>query len=407
MAILLALFVGCEKEEEVVKVLDAPKVYFGNRGIVIEWEPAEMTGFMFYQVSRSTDGIYFNEIFGRRNDDEGSSDINQTIYTDFVYPFADSIYYKVAVYGNGWIESPKAGLAMPAPMELDYDPSSGYIMPEREEILFFKGNDDRGTRFTLYDYKNGTKKNELNLEIEVSGFTQGFGKFKGNYECYFRDSEKPHMDIYDAINFDYKGSFDFDQYYSSITSDFSNFIYYHVFRDILIVNRNTLKTSSYRNKENIMLESVQYIEGQNKLISITNPKGISLFELGDSGTIVSEFHKRLNDAIKINYIQGTKYIYTETLNGSKIINTENWEEKNLLNEHGQILYPGILHAKNGVLYVTDGQWIYCYTLDKLELIEHFHARIGPYMLLSDDKDLILVSRTFGHTAIIDKMKLSK
>lgn len=406
-AILLVLLVGCEKDEEAVKVIDAPKVYFGNRGIIVEWKPTDVSGFRYYQVLRSTDGKDFTEVYGHLNDDEGSSDINHTTYTDIVYPFADSVYYKVAAYGNGKIESQKVGLAIPAPMELDYDPSAGYIMPEREEILFFKGYDARGTRFSLYDYRNGIKKKELKLEVEVSGFTQGFGKFKGNYECYFHDSWKTQMDIYDALNFDYKGSFDFEQPYSSVTSDFSNFIYYKEFRDILIVNRNTLNTTRYSNKENVMLASVQYMESQNKLIAVTDPKGISLFELGDSGTIVNEFHKKLNNVDIINYIQGTKYIHTEALNSSKIINTENWEEKSLLDEHGKTLYPGILHAKNGILYAVSGQKIYCYSLDKLELIEYFPARIEPYMLLSDDKDLILISRTFGHTAIIDKMKLSQ
>lgn len=417
LTIFLVFLVGCEKdkesekeiddpEEQTVNVIDVPKVYFGNRGIVIEWKPTDITGFSNYEVLRSTDGKYFHAIYGTSILDSTLYDVNHTTFTDIVYPFVDSIYYKIVANGIERIESPKAVLAIPDPMELDFDPLEGYIIPNREEILFYK-NDWRGPKFSWFDYKKGTIKKELELKVEVTGFIHGFGKFKGNYECYFYDNMKPKMDIYDAISFDYKTSFGYDKRYSYITSDNSNFLYYHEFWNIFTVNRNTFATQIYEVNKKVYLQKVYYMEGQNKLLGTTLPAGVYLFELGDSGTITSEFHKYISNSDYVDYIQGTKYISATSVNDFKIINTDNWEEKRLLNEYGHTLYPSFLYAKNGVLYACRGSMIYCYSLDNLKLIEYIPTRIEPHMLLSNDKDLILIATKYDRHAIIDTMKLSK
>lgn len=402
---LIALFGGCEKEK--IKVPDTPKVYFGNRGIVIEWESSNISGFSYYEVLRSTDGTRFNTINNIDSTNSPAFEISNTSYTDIPYPFEDILYYKVAVIGEGGKElevSEKVSIEVPKPIELEFDPSAAYIMPERNEILFFKSAWD-DTYFYLFDYQNSEMLKSLNLNIKTTGYAQGFGKFNGNYEFYFNDGWDFQMDIYDALNFSYKSSFNFSASYTHISSDYSSNIYYHYFDNIYIVNRTTLTSETYHSNNNYFHE-LYLMEGLNRLIGFTSDR-ILLFDINNAGNITNETYKDFEYPLKYDYIPGTKYIFGGDYSDSKIINTETWEEQELKDEYNNIMDYSLFHAKNGVLYAYKNKMMYCYNLNSLELIEVFSTRVEPRIILSDNNDLILIQSSFSGRTIIDKMKLTE
>lgn len=403
--LLIALFGGCEKEG--IKLPNTPKVYFGNRGIVINWEPSDISEFNYYEVLRSTDGIRFYTINNIDSINSPAFKRSTTSYTDIPYPFEDTLYYKVAVMGVGGKEldvSEKASIKVPKPIELGFDPSGVYIMPERNEILIFKSAWG-DTYFYLFDYKNNKILKSLNLKIISTGYAQGFGKFNGNYEFYFNDGSDFKMDIYDALNLSYKSSFNYFATYTNISSDNSNHIYYNVFNNIEVVNRTTLKSESYYSNNNYF-DKLFLMDGQNKLIGFTYDK-ILIFELSNSGHIANETSKVFNNPSSYIYIKGTKYIFGGDYNKRKLINTDNWKEQELKGPNNNIMNFSLFHVKNGILYAYNNKMIYCYNLDNLELIEMFPTRVEPRIILSDDNDLLLIQSSFSGRTIIDTMKLTK
>jgi hypothetical protein len=399
---LIVLLLGCEKEE--IKVLDAPMVYFGNRGIVIDWESIDISGFRYYEVLRSADGIRFSTINNIDSTNSPAFDKTNTSYTDIPYPLENILYYKVAAIGEEIVVSEKTSIQVPNPIELEFDPSAAYIIPGRNEILFFISNWD-DTYFYLFDYKNNMVLKTLHLNIETTGYAQGFGKFNGNYEFYFNDGWDYQMDIYDALNFNYKSSFNFSASYTHLSSDYSNYIYYHYFDNIYIINRTTLTSETYNSNNNYFNE-LYLMDGLNKLIGFTSDR-ILLFELGNSGNIISETYKDIDYPLSYDYIKGTKYISGGDYSEPKIINTDTWEEFELKDENNKAIDFSLFHTNNGVLYGYKSRMIYCYNLDNLALIEAFPTRVEPRIILSDDQDLLLIESTFSGKTIIDKMKLAE
>lgn len=404
--VMLALLISCEKEEDHAGVLNAPNVYLGNRGVVVEWQPADIANFKYYEVLRSTNGTDFDVIPSFSTYDSTLSLINHTTFTDIAYPLVGKVYYKIAAYGDERIESPQAGLTVPKPIKLDFFPLEAHMMADKERILLFN-NEFGGPKLSLLDYKNGTILKQYTLPSEHTGFSYGFGKFQSNYEFYFYGNSEPKMEVYDALTFDYKTSFTYDQPWSVVTSDFSKFIYYTNNKNIITVDRTTLASKTYTSSMDFIFERIYRMEGANKLFGITYPVGIANIELTDQGTVTGVLHFKMPGVNYIGFIEGTNYIYTNGLDGFNVILTDNWLKSSLLDENGQSLNPSLLHAKNGVLYAYSGRWIYCYSLDKLKLKEYFPTRVEPNLLLSDDNELILISKTTNGEAIIDKMELSK
>lgn len=405
ITLITLLIVRCEKEE--FKVLEAPQLHFGNRGIVIEWNPTDISGFKYYEVLRSTDGIHFSTVNNISSTNSTAFDKNNTSYTDIPYPFEDMLYYKVAVLGENGEElevSEKRSITVPKPIELDFDPSAAYMMAECNEILFFKSAWS-DTYYYLFDYNSNKIINSLNLSIRSTGYAYGFGKFNGNYECYFNNGWNFQMEIYDALNFYYKSSFNFSTSYTSIESDYSNYIYWHEFDNIYMVNRSTLTVERYHSNNNYF-NKLYLMEGQNKLIGITDDK-IILFEMSSPGHISKETSKNITNSSGYEYINGTNLIYGSDYSESKIINTDNWEEVELKDENNNAIYFSLFHVKNGVLYGYRNKTIYCYKLDNLELIEVFPTRVQPRIILSNNQDLFLVQSTFSGKTIIDRMKLTQ
>jgi hypothetical protein len=402
---LITLFAGCEKEQSLVHI--TPEVYFGNRGIVIDWEPSGISGFSYYEVLRSTDGIRFTTVNNIDSINSPAFEIDSTSFTDIPYPFEDILYYRVAVMGEDGKElevSKKVSIVVPKPIELEFDPTEAYIIPEKNEILFFLSAWDN-TYFYLFDYENKEIIKLLKLKIISTGYAQGFGKFNNKYEFYFNDGSDFKMLIYDALTFNYISSFSFSAAYTQICSDFSKYIYYQNFDNIYIVDRTTLESKKY-NSNNNYFQEMYYMDGVNRLIGFTNDR-ILLFDLDNEGNITNETYKDVENPYYYHYITGTKYIYGWDYSESKIVNTDTWEEQELKDEYNNSRDFSLFHAKNGVLYAYKNRRIYCYRLDNLELTEVFPTRVEPRIILSDDKDLILIQSSFSGRTIIDKMKLSE
>lgn len=392
-------FLSCNKDLLDNSSFELSKPILTDSGVVINWAIPKINNFRYYEILRSIDGKSFQTI---KTD---STSINSTQYLDIAYPLGGNVTYRIALFANNIYVSNNVNINIPKPIELNFDPSNAYIMPELGKMLFFKGGWNDAYAY-LFDYKNNSILKQINLPIKTTGYAFGFGKFKDNYEFYFNDGWDFKMQVYDALSFQPSTSVNFSTSYTHVFSVSDRYIFYYDFDHIRIIDREILAISDYWSVNNFF-NKLYYINSQNKLIGFTSDQ-IVLMTLGNTGNVLGESIKKYQNSTAYDYIEGTNYIYGGYYDW-KIINIQNWEENVLLDENSKEINFSLFHYSNNIIYAYSNtkKEMYCYSTDNLKLLKVIPTRVDPRILLSDDNYLYLLQSNFSGSTIIDKIKLIK
>ena len=401
-SILLLLFIltGCKNDNLKVPTL---KLTQDGNSIILNWNSSNNPGFKYYRIMRATDGQHYSTINNVDSLTSNAHNKNITTFTDTSFPFVDSIYYKVMVFGDDIISSQNECIHISKPISVPLPISDAYIMPDINKILVLQSNGSN-TSMSLYDYTTNALIKTVSLYIESTGSAIFFGKYNGNYEFYFFDSWNDVLNVYDGLTLTKTGSMTFWDSYPMFVSPGNGFIYSNSTSSYMrIINRKSLSMTTYQGSNYI--DHLYYMSVNNELLGSYYNK-IVLYTLDASGNISTEKSQSYNYSSNLIYIENSNLIYWGNYGSRIIINTETWLEYALNVSNNGYKEFSVLYSKNNVLYAcaNNESVLYCFSMTDFKLIKTINIRFVPVKFLSDSNYLFFFGPSNGQY-IIDKINL--
>lgn len=391
---------GCKEETLSVVTLSEP--IQSENTIVLNWKPENIKGFRYYSILRATDGQHYFPI--NNTDSVGSDAYNQNItsFTDASFPFVESIYYKIQVFGDEIISSKNMIIYIRKPFSFEQPITSAFIIPETRKVLIYTGYDN--TKMYLYNIETGLIENEVSIHNEVTGSQMGYGKYNGNYEFYFYDSWNDKITIYDVLTMKQVGVLSMSASYPYIISDKNGNIFIfssYSSSNVTIINREQLLKTNYYYSSSFL--SLKYCMEKNTIKAICSTKFVE-FNLDVHGNMTPFSTRDIPYYDYNQFIENSELIYRGNSGSRKIIDTNTWQEFTLKDENNAYYDFTILYSKNNVLYAARSNRIYCYRLPDLRLFKMINVRFSPVRFLSDEHKLYFFGAYNGQN-ILDNILL--
>jgi len=401
--LLIVLITGCKKDLQSVVTLSEP--IQNDNVIVLNWKVDNLSGFKYYRILRAIDKQHYTTI---NNIDSLASDAfnkNITSFSDSNFPFVDSIYYKIQVFGDEIISSRNVCIHINKPFSFDQPISGAYFLPETKKALIFTGMGYSTPKMNLFNLSTGLIENKVDILVETTGSQIGYGQFKGNYEFYFYDSWNNKITIYDAQNMTPVGSLSMAIDYPKILSDKNGnvFLFSAYSNYITIINREKLVKSNFYTSNNFL--AIKYNTEKNTIIAAGNSQFVE-YQLDPSGNITSLTTKSIPNVSFNQFVENSDFIYRGNPGSRKIVHTITWQEFALNDENNSYVEFSLLYSKNNVLYASKGTKIYCYSMNDFKLLKILSIRFLPEAFLSDDQFLYFYGN-YSTLNFLDKISLLK
>jgi hypothetical protein len=403
--IAIALYFASCKDEE-VKIISIEQATETESGITIKWTKPEISGFKFYQIMRSNNGTNYSVI--NSISDISSDAYNQEItsFTDYSYPIADSIYYKILAIGDECISSEKITVKTKMPFFVLSQIYSLTAIPGSNNVAFTYYNNS----YKLAIANLSTKKiiNQLSLSYISSYDYLSSGIYNNQPEIYFYNSNDDKMNIYNANSFNSILSSGYYYLSNPKTVKDKNGNLYCISKSnsyIYSFNRQGTINSNYTSQT---IYDIKY-DSISNTIKVLGSTAVQTYNLSSDGIITSAGSKTITSYTYYSFIDGTNLLYRS---GSAYTNIYDYSTGLSYNLNNTIAF-GTIYYKSGNFYCIpyeSSNKIYCYDSNSLVNKKIITCRASITSSCIDDNYLYITgyfNNNYSSCYIIDRKELIK
>lgn len=410
---LLLLVSSCKDDETQTLVLHTPQQE--NNRIILNWEQANVSGFQYYMVMRSSDKRTYATINDIVTPTSDAFHKEITTFEDHSYPLGvDTLYYKIMAVGDEIASSKNLCYAIKHPaMFLNGDFRDLYYVAESNKISVLTRDSDYKYKLKAFDCRTGEfSSGEINVDLSSSGNWYFWGEYNGNTEFYNYDSSQT-LYVYDASTLQFLTSLQAPSsvWYDPFVSNNKGMIYIYRYSRLYLINRKTGIFTSHYCQNYVSPNKLYYNSKDNKLYAVNYDK-IQTFNLDDEGNVVGEEVYTINNNSWSTplHIENSSLFAIYTNSGD--IKFLDMDTKTLHNTDLKN-YPILALFHNNVLYISDSEhlgigstpYIYRFSADNFKLINTISTRVTPTKFTTDNEYLYFIGRYGYEGYLLDKIKL--
>ena len=404
---ILLLVSSCEKDKPQTLVLHTPQQV--DNTIVLNWEQANISGFEYYMVMRSSDRKRYDIINDIVTPTSDAFRKEITTFEDCTYPLnVDTLYYKIMAVGK------------------ETRSSQGLCYRIERPVRLVKGNNIQNVHYVdetnklsvlLYDYSTGYRHILNNFDLETGQFSSNavsvnlsystswyfWGKCNGKTEFYnYNDG---YIYVYDASTVQQVASLQTPFiWYAPYTTNNKGIIY--IYRDnyLYLINRITGEYTQYQSTNYISANNLYYDSENNKLYAVGYDGRIQTFILDNDGNVTGEeMYSSGYSYYNLLYIENSSLFVVRTNSDIKILdmNTKTFHNTDLTQ------MPNVILLNNNVLYASNNSSnsIYQLSVENYTFIKSTPVRVVPMKFFINNGYLYFWGQYSSYSYILDKIKI--
>jgi len=407
-AALLLLVSSCKDDEPKTLTLHTPQQV--DNVITLNWEQANISGFQYYMVMRSSDQQHYDVINDIATPTSDAFRKEITSFDDRTYPLGiDTLYYKIMAVGNETLSSKNVCYPIENPVKFlkEQVRDMYYVKESNKFSVLLYDNPSYQIKLKTFDLKTGQfSSNEATIDLSSSGCWYFWGEYNGKTEFYNYDSDWT-MYVYNASTLQQVASLQTPIYvwYDPSISNNKGIVYIYSGYYLYLISRTTGTLTQYQPTSYFDANRLYYNSKDNKLYVVDYYSShIRTFNLDNSGNVTGEETYTIgNDySSQLLYIENSSLFIVSTNSGVKILDMNT---KTLYNtDLTQI--PNLALLNNNVLYVSsNGNSIYQLSVGDFKLIKTIPVRVTPLKFMTDNEYLYFFGQYDYNNFIIDKIKL--
>ncbi|GHV56114.1 hypothetical protein FACS1894182_02020 [Bacteroidia bacterium] len=416
ICVILLFTSSCKEDEPQKLVLYTPQQV--DNTIVLNWEQADITGFKYYMVMRSSDKRLYSVINDIVTPASDAFRKEITTFEDHTYPLGvDTFYYKIMAIGDETASSQNLCYKIEHTVVfLTEDFRDLHSIEGSNKISMLFSDYSQGARLKVFDPKTGQfSSNEATVNLSYSCDWYCWSKYNQNTEFYNYNYNSGTVYVYDVLTSQLLTSLHIPNLcYAPFASNNKGLIYIYDYY-LYLVNRETGTYTQYRPADYFNARNLYYNSKDNKLYAVDDyDNKMQIFNLDNQGSIEGgEVYTAPTGCYfgQHLYIENSSLFVVSTNSGVKILdmNTKTLHDTDfkqiprLVLLHNNVLYVDSLYS--GLIVVGETPKIHCFSAENFKLIKSIPVRVSPKKFVIDNEYLYFIGQYEYDAYILDYIKL--